>query len=1037
MQKHDYVTPMTRRNGGLGRYSGGRVPILATLLAVAIMGIIGIPAVALATQGKTATTATATTKGIDGSTTIDLPETPIPEDELDEVYERESKRNLPILPRSRIVTDRSREETIGPMPKRTRSSASSVRVRDTLPTSYQAATTSVKDQGDFGVCWSFGTIAAMEASMLKNGTAQQLGLTEDTLNLSERHLAYFTYNTPEDPLGNTDGDYVQLLGETTSEWDSQPCYLTEGGNADMTMKVLASKIGAAAETTASYDALEQAYRTHSNGDKNFEGFLNETNLSDGVAFDAVAHLSGAYFTVVDDNMDAVKSLIMEHGAVVSPMFYELKYMNMTNSAYFYDDLPNNSSDNYEGANHMITIVGWDDSYSKDKFGNNSSSGANLKPSGNGAWLCKNSWGSTGWGSHGGYFWISYEDHAINDAEVTAFEAKAAEQGHAYQHDGGQGFAYTSVGRGGGIASSFAVPSGSGKLPEQLKSVGLMFGSTNVSYSIQVYANVTNPSDPTSGTPMLATPVQGTTTFAGYYDVELPDGIILAPGSQFSVVASNITRQGYSSTMVLVDSTMVLEDLMSCVSACEENETFQRDSASDPWIDCDTSDAVIRMKAFTVDYDGNNVTSASINVASAQYTGSAVTPQVTVTMDGVTLQQGTDYTVAYSNNINAGSNASVTISGKGIYTGSKSVNFTITPAPMSSVTAAPISAVTYNGSAQTPNPQLTYNGTTLQKGSDGDYTVSYQSNVNAGTATVTVTGRGNYTDTKTVTFTITPVSIESATVAAMQPAFYTGSPRTPGMQLTFNGIKLVAGTNKDYTVSYQNNTNVGTATAIATGRGNYTGTKTATFVIKPFTDVSSSTYHAADVEWLFSAGISTGFVNSDSTRSFRPLSPVARCDMAAFLFRLAKNWGLVNDSWTPTAYQKSKFCDVDTNTPHAREIWWLAASDISTGWYIWGRYEFRPYSSVTRQDMAAFLFRLAKLAGKGGASSSWTASSAAKAKFRDVSATAPDNHHNEVWWLAQTGISTGWDVGGGKYEFRGLQNIARCDMAAFLHRMSNL
>jgi hypothetical protein len=88
-------------------------------------------------------------------------------------------------------------------------------------------------------------------------------------------------------------------------------------------------------------------------------------------------------------------------------------------------------------------------------------------------------------------------------------------------------------------------------------------------------------------------------------------------------------------------------------------------------------------------------------------------------------------------------------------------------------------------------------------------------------------------------------------------------------------------------------------------------------------------------------------------------------------------------------------------------------------------------------MAAFLFRLAKLANKGGASDEWTASQAARRKFRDVDAASPTNHHVEVWWLAETGVSGGWDVGGGQYEFRGLQAVARADMAAFLNRLDTL
>lgn len=86
-------------------------------------------------------------------------------------------------------------------------------------------------------------------------------------------------------------------------------------------------------------------------------------------------------------------------------------------------------------------------------------------------------------------------------------------------------------------------------------------------------------------------------------------------------------------------------------------------------------------------------------------------------------------------------------------------------------------------------------------------------------------------------------------------------------------------------------------------------------------------------------------------------------------------------------------------------------------------------------MAAFLFRLAKLAGKGGATDGWSADSTAQGKFYDVNAKMP--HAREIWWLANKGISNGWDAGNGLRDFRGMSNIARADMTAFLHRLGTM
>ena len=134
-----------------------------------------------------------------------------------------------------------------------------------------------------------------------------------------------------------------------------------------------------------------------------------------------------------------------------------------------------------------------------------------------------------------------------------------------------------------------------------------------------------------------------------------------------------------------------------------------------------------------------------------YTGTAYEPEVTVTFNGTELALDTDYTVAYTNNVNAGE-ATVTITGTGAhFKGSVEKHFTITAADLSGCTFAPIADVTYNTEAHTPEVTVAISGRTLE--ADKDYTVSYASNVNAGTATVTVTGKGNFTGSANTTFTI--------------------------------------------------------------------------------------------------------------------------------------------------------------------------------------------------------------------------------------------------------------------------------------------
>lgn len=180
----------------------------------------------------------------------------------------------------------------------------------------------------------------------------------------------------------------------------------------------------------------------------------------------------------------------------------------------------------------------------------------------------------------------------------------------------------------------------------------------------------------------------------------------------------------------------------------------------------------------------------------------------------------------------------------------------------------------------------------------------------------------------------------------------------------------------------------------------------------FTDVNKNTDHYEDIIWLAENGISAGYPDG----SFRPMGTVVRQDMAAFLYRLAGS-----PAYTPTAQDKKRFSDVTVNTPHAKEIWWLASESISSG-YNDGT--FRPMAPVYRQDMSAFLHRLCNQFGNGIEAPS-------KVSFPDVNSKTP--HAEDIEWLASVGISMGYPDG----TFRPMVPVYRQDMAAFLHRLYNV
>ena len=150
---------------------------------------------------------------------------------------------------------------------------------------------------------------------------------------------------------------------------------------------------------------------------------------------------------------------------------------------------------------------------------------------------------------------------------------------------------------------------------------------------------------------------------------------------------------------------------------------------------------------------------------------------------------------------------------------------------------------------------------------------------------------------------------------------------------------------DFKQSFTLKTEDGSGQSAVEFSGHVIGVKPQTY--SRFRDVSSSTPHAEDVLWLAHANVSTGWLESDGSRTFRGMDPVRRQDMAAFLYRLAVKAGRGG------GVRPGSFRDVSDATPHASEVRWLGGSGVSTG-YADGT--FRGMLPVYRQDMAAFLHR---------------------------------------------------------------------------------
>jgi len=231
--------------------------------------------------------------------------------------------------------------------------------------------------------------------------------------------------------------------------------------------------------------------------------------------------------------------------------------------------------------------------------------------------------------------------------------------------------------------------------------------------------------------------------------------------------------------------------------------------------------------------------------SLTYNGSTLSPAVTVKYGNATLKKNTDYTVAYSNNVNAGT-GTITITGKGIYGGSVKKTFTIKKLGISATAVSGTGNKVYTGSMIKPVPAVKAGGRTLKNGTD--FTVSYKSNTEPGTATLKVTGKGNYSGSVSKTFKITARAINDVEVTVPDTVF-TGEQVRPDVVVSYGNYQFI--NNSDYTLSFKDNVNIGTASVVVTGKNHLSGSRTVTFPIEK-ADISSTEIAVKDATFTGSA-----------------------------------------------------------------------------------------------------------------------------------------------------------------------------------------
>lgn len=230
--------------------------------------------------------------------------------------------------------------------------------------------------------------------------------------------------------------------------------------------------------------------------------------------------------------------------------------------------------------------------------------------------------------------------------------------------------------------------------------------------------------------------------------------------------------------------------------------------------------------FTVEI-GYDLSKATVEAIPDQYyTGSDIEPTPKVTYEGRTLT-GDDYEISYANNIYTGSAAQIILTGKGLYSGTKTVYFSIYVPKFQTVTPDSYDVLYMGQTDDLMHFTVIDNlGKTLTEGVH--YTVSYKIYERQKTIVATVEGISPYLTSKNVSLNMTRADISQAKVTVPSTVTLTGTSAAPVPVVTYNGKTLVEGT--DYTVGYSNNCTVGTGYVHIYGKGYYKSWKRVAFTI---------------------------------------------------------------------------------------------------------------------------------------------------------------------------------------------------------------
>lgn len=433
---------------------------------------------------------------------------------------------------------------------------------DLLPSSYDLRDykriTPVRNQGFQGLCWDFAATASIESNILSQPelSAKAGENPSANLDLSEGGNSWYIHTNIEDDSSILYNDF-----------NNDPSKGTDGGFPYYVAEGLSAGYGTYPEELIPYDRYNSGYSETLR-------FYSDYRLKD--------------YSELSNDTDLIKQKLMENGAVTVDYncFNANTYMVDGMQSYYDDGTP---IDGVRDQAHVVAIVGWDDSFSKENFN------PLMRPQNDGAWLCKNSWGenncSTAEG-YEGYFWMSYETNVYSISQFIMQSTDEYDNTYQYQITSNDS-----------INSASAANIFTAKSDEKLNQISFSAnGASDI--NIEIYRLNENYSSPVDG--KLLSGFDAETDFTGIHNIDCPDDITINAGDTFSVV---INQKSQLQLKFRENANTEIEKL-SYYSVDGEN-----------WIDAANDDMVgyFAIKAFTSNIGGADKTKLEKLIKTAQTT----------------------------------------------------------------------------------------------------------------------------------------------------------------------------------------------------------------------------------------------------------------------------------------------------------------------------------------------------------------------------------------------------------------------------------